>query len=365
MRVCHVVRQYHPSVGGLETFVATLAASLNELGCESSVLTLDRQFRNIHGKLSSSQLINGVEARRVPMFGHPRFFLPLFDDAALAGFDVIHVHGIDGMFDRLARYRRRPGQVLVATTHGLFFHTPWMLPVKRAYLHTATRLAASRYDLIIANSASDLQRVRAVSDDVVLLPNAVTRLGAFKAEGRDLLALGRLARHKHVERIVAAMAQPALRDVRLHVVGPEWDVTLLQLAQLSHRLGVSERVQLHGPLDRARLAAVARQCGVFASASSYEGFGMSLVEAMSVGLVPVVQSNAAFVELMSNANVGALTDFTRLDAAARALRGALDALDPLQRERAMAYAQNFAWPQHAETTLKLYRNARDARLRAA
>jgi alpha-1,3-mannosyltransferase len=240
-----------------------------------------------------------------------------------------------------------------------------MLPVKRAYLHTATRLAASRYDLLIANSSSDMQRVRAVSDDVVLLPNAVTRLGAFKAEGRDVLALGRLARHKHVERIIAAMAQPALSDVRLHVVGPQWDVTLLQLAQLADKLGVGERVQLHGPLDRARLAAVARRCGVFASASSYEGFGMSLVEAMSVGLVPVVHSNSAFVELMSGANVGALTDFTRPEMAANALRAALDGLDSVQRESAIAFARGFAWPRHAEKTLKLYRSMRDARLLAA
>ena len=365
MRVCHVVRQYHPSVGGLEIFVATLAASLAELGCESSVLTLDRLFRNSREKLPPSELLDGVPVRRVPMLGHPRFFLPLFDDAALTDFDVIHVHGIDGMFDRVARYRRRPGQALVATTHGLFFHTPWLLPVKRAYLHTATRLAASRYDLLIANSASDLRRVRAVTDDAVLLPNAVTRLGAFKAEGRDVLTLGRLARHKHVERIIAALAQPALHDVRLHVVGPEWDVTMLQLAQLADKLGVGERVQLHGALDRPRLAAVARRCGVFASASSYEGFGMSLIEAMSVGLVPVVHSNSAFVELMSGANVGSLTDFTRPDTAARALRGALDGLDAQQRERAMAYAQTFSWPRHAEKTLKLYRSARDARQLAA
>ena len=178
--------------------------------------------------------------------------------------------------------RRSPGQVLAATSHGLFFHTPWMLAVKHAYLHTATRLAASRYDVLIANSASDLGRLRAVNDDAVLLHNAVTPLGHFEAAGGDVLVLGRLARHKHVERVIAALAEPQLRDVVVHIVGPEWDVSPLELAQAAERHGVSDRVKLYGRLDREHLAAVARRCGLFVSASRYEGFGMSMIEAMSV-----------------------------------------------------------------------------------
>ncbi len=365
MRVCHVVRQYHPGVGGLEAFVAALAASLAQLGCQCSILTLDRLLRDPRYSLPASELIDGLHVRRVPMLGHRRFFLPLFDDAALAEFDVVHVHGIDGMFDRIARYRRRPGQALVATTHGLFFHTPWMLAVKHAYLHTATRLAASRYDVLIANSASDMARLRAVSDDAVLLPNAVTPLGAFQAEGRDVLVLGRLAKHKHVERIIAALAQPALDDVQLHIVGPEWDVSALQLAKTAEQHGVGHRVKLHGRLDRRQLASVAQRCGLFVSASSYEGFGMALIEAMTVGLIPVVAPNAAFVELMGAADVGAVTDFKEPATAARAMRRQLDVLGPEQRRRAIDYAQNFSWPGHAEQTLRIYRRARDGASLAA
>lgn len=365
MRVCHVVRQYYPSVGGLETFVATLAASLMELGCQCSVLTLDRLFRDRGRALPPWQLIDGVRVRRVPMLGHARFFLPLFQDAALADFDVIHVHGVDGMFDRVARMRRSPGQVLAATSHGLFFHTPWMLAVKHAYLHTATRLAAGRYDVLIANSASDLGRLRTVSDDAVLLHNAVTPLGQFEAAGGDVLVLGRLARHKHVERVIAALAEPQLRDVVVHIVGPEWDVSPLELAQAAERHGVSERVKLYGRLDREHLAAVARRCGLFVSASRYEGFGMSMIEAMSVGLAPVVEANAAFIELMHPADVGAVTDFTQPATAARAMRRELDALTPERRKRAIAYAQGFSWGGHAQRTLRLYRAARDASMLAA
>ena len=355
MRVCHVVRQYAPSVGGLESFVASLASTLQTLDCTSDVLTLDRVFNSRGGRrLPSHELIHGVRVHRVPMMGHPRFFVPVIEDGSLDGYDVIHVHGVDGMFDRMAIRRRPPRQKLVATSHGLFFHTRWMTPVKEIYLRTATRAAAARYDLLIANSVSDLKRLRMVSDDVVHLPNGITPIGHFVANGRDVLCLGRLATHKHIERIIAALAQPELAGIRLHVVGPEWNVSQLDLARTAEIHKVADRVLLHGRVDAARLTEIAGDCALFVSASTYEGFGMSLVEAMSVGLIPVVHPNPAFVELLGAANSGQLVDFKRPTAAARAMRRQLDNICELDRRRAVAYASRFAWSAHAERTMRLY-----------
>jgi alpha-1,3-mannosyltransferase len=357
MRVCHVVRQYAPGVGGLESFVAMLARELSEQGCVNEVLTLDRLFHDHRRRLPALEQVGGIRVRRAPMVGHPRFFLPLIEQDALAGYDVIHVHGIDGMFDRVARQRRRCGQSLVATSHGLFFHTPWMQTLKHLYLNTATRLAAAQYDLLIANSLSDKTKLRVVSDNVVHLPNGVSALGAFQAGGGDVLCLGRLAEHKHVYRVVAAFAEPELINARLHIVGPEWGVSYLDIARVAELLGVSDRVLLHGRVDGRRLGEIAKSCGVYVSASTYEGFGMSLIEAMSVGLVPVVQPNAAFAELIGAANVGALTDFARPNTAARAIRRQLDMLDPAQRREARAFSTRFSWSGHAKRTRRLYRMA--------
>lgn len=354
MRVCHVVRQYAPAVGGLEHFVYMLARSLGDLGCACEILTLDRLFNAPGEPLARNEVIDGKKVRRVPMLGHRRFFVPAIDDDALAEYNVVHVHGIDGMFDRIARERRRSRQIRIATSHGLFFHTPWMATVKTAYLHTITRLAASQYDLLIANSAADEARLRTVSSKVVKLANGVLPLGGFTADGRDLLCLGRLTSHKHVDRVIHALAHPALTNVRLHVVGPPGDVTLLELAGLAYRAGVGERVVLHGGLSRRELARVASQCGLFVSASTYEGFGMALIEAMSVGLLPVVQANPSFVELLGAANLGALTDFSNTHLAAIAIRRELDRLAPAARAQAIAFSHTYSWKGHAEQTLGHY-----------
>lgn len=358
MRICHVVRQFHPSVGGLETFVDMLARSLNGLGVHNEVLTLDRVFTAPGSRLPEETRVHGLTVRRVPMVGHRRFFLPLISREALARYDVVHVHGIDGMFDRIARQPKRPGQAFVASSHGAFFHTAWMRPVKEAYFQTATRLAAKPYDLLIANSSSDRRLLQQLRDHIVRLPNGVAPIGDFCASGNDILFIGRLSSHKHVERLIAAMAQPCLRDVRLHVIGADWDVRRLTLAAAAQRLGVANRVMLHGGVDARRLAEIARSCALFVSASTYEGFGMSLIEGMSVGLVPVVHANASFLELVEEAGIGALTDFAQPAQAAAAIRVQLDGLTEARRRRAIRYAERFSWGAHAEATLELYREAR-------
>src|SRR5262249_18749324 len=153
----------------------------------------------------------------------------------------------------------------------------------------------------IANSSADAQAMQSLGPPIELIPNGIAPLGAFTAEGHDLLYLGRLASHKRVDRLLDTLAQPALSNVRLHIVGGEWDVKIDNLRTPAAALGLSDRVNFHGKLDTAALERIARQCGVFVSASAYEGFGMSLIEAMSVGLIPVAQANASFVELTATA----------------------------------------------------------------
>lgn len=363
MRVCHLVRQYAPNVGGLESFVQMLTRSLSELGCECEVLTLDRLFAAPSEQLSATETIDGIVVKRSPMVGHPRFFLPIISDSALDAYDILHVHGVDGMFDRIARRWPRNGQARIATSHGLFFHTPWMSSVKHVYLHTVTRMAASQYDLLIANSAADEANLRTVSPNVVKLANGISPLGAFKAHGGDLLCLGRLTRHKHVERVIAALVEPELADVRLHVVGPPGDVTPVALAAQAEQLGVAERVLIHGGLSRRALAAVAAECALFVSASTYEGFGMALIEAMSVGLLPVVHANPSFTELVGAAQLGCVTDFADRRSAALAIQQQLAAVNASNRAGAIAFSSEFSWRAHADRTLDLYRGV--VRQRAA
>ncbi len=355
--ICHVVRQFSPSVGGLESYVENLAFELTRQGHDCDILTLDRLFRRPGERLSPGDEVRGLRIMRVPMVGHRRLFTPIFPREVLKPYDIVHVHGVDGMFDRVALEPRRPGQTLIATTHGVFFHTPWMRTAKQIYFNVITRAAAQRYDAIIATSGADQRLMRRLRRDIAHIPNGVVPLQCT-AHGRQLFSHGRLASHKRLDLLIAAVAEPALADVDLHIVGPEWDVSVGALHDYAFAKGVSHRVHIHGSVSAERLSEIASDCGVFVCASEYEGFGMALVEAFSAGLSAVVAPNASFSEIMQYSPVGKLADFRNPGSAAQVIRTELDQVTPAKREAARRYADHFSWECNATRTLEVYENAR-------
>jgi len=77
MLIVHVVRQFVPSVGGLEDVVRELSARQVEHGFAVRVVTLDRIFLAKEGasgaRLPSYESVNGVEVVRIPYWGSRRY----------------------------------------------------------------------------------------------------------------------------------------------------------------------------------------------------------------------------------------------------------------------------------------------------
>jgi alpha-1,3-mannosyltransferase len=335
-----------------------LIAAQGDLGDQCEVLTLNRLFHGGDGNsLPSEDSYKGIRIRRIGMVGVPRFFVPFLHPADFAGFDVVHVHGMDGLFERVVTLPRHPGQVRIATTHGGIFHTDFLRPLKRAYFTHRLNPLAHRYDALTATSPGDVEMFTPRPPQLHLLSGGVRKLGDFTAEGADLLYIGRLSTNKQIDRLVAAMAEPALRQsgAHLHIIGPDWDVTRAALQEQALALGVGDQVTLHGKVDDAALGAIAQRCGVFVSASRFEGFGLSMVEAMGVGLIPAVQANPSFVSLLSEAQLGETTDFGDLPAAAATImRQRAVAASPEARAKAKQFAQRYTWDSHAAKLRAVY-----------
>ena len=102
MRVLHVVRQFHPSIGGLESVVAGLAQEQRRNGVEAEVLTLNRLFNDPASLLPAIDTVAGIPVRRIPFRGSRRYPLAGSVLRHLRGFDLIHVHGLDFFSDFLA-----------------------------------------------------------------------------------------------------------------------------------------------------------------------------------------------------------------------------------------------------------------------
>jgi alpha-1,3-mannosyltransferase len=347
--------------GGFENYVRALCAHQRHQGLDPSVLTLNRIFHRPDTFLPAREVIDGVPVRRIPFRGARRLFLPLFNPAGLLAYDIVHMHAIDQLCDVVCASRllfRRP---LVLTTHGGFFHTRDLATIKRVYFQTISRLMLRQADAVVACSANDQAMMREIGIAATLVPNAVVAWDEVAA-GPDLVYVGRLAASKQVDRLIDFIA--ALRRLgaprRLHIVGDDFDRLTPALREQISRQGVGDDVHLHGYLSRDQLRAVLASCGFFVSASRYEGFGMSMIEAMTAGLIPFVQANESFSELVGRTNPQSLTDFADPDVAAAFLRLEASLTDD-DRRRARAFALQFSWPELANRVLAIYRHVSTSR----
>jgi glycosyltransferase involved in cell wall biosynthesis len=100
---------------------------------------------------------------------------------------------------------------------------------------------------------------------------------------------GRLSTQKDLPRALQIFAGVYRRyqHARYHIIGPDGG-QLEEIQRECKSLGVSEAVMFYGPQDFAGIRRIATAKCFYLQTSAYEGMAMSVVEAMQMGLVPVV-----------------------------------------------------------------------------
>jgi alpha-1,3-mannosyltransferase len=354
LKILHVVRQFDPSKGGLETYVRELA-SRQAATDEVTVLTLNRVFGSfVH--LPAFEQGDTFRVVRIPFIGVRRLFLPFVRPALLRGHDVIHIHAADQLLDVIAALSLFMPLRLFMTTHGLFFHTDVLAGVKKAYLRTITKWGLGRTQGVFAVSTNDAETLKGVGITSTILLNPVVPLGDFICEGKDLLYVGRLSPNKRIDALIAFMAEivPQQPALKLHIVGSDHENLWPGLAALVARHALQENVAYHGFLEANELNDVAKTCGFTISASRYEGFGISVIEGMSVGLLPVMHDNAAFRETFERSGCGLLTDFDDPARAARDFAAWCGGVTQQDREKAARFARAQGWDAVVEAYRRHY-----------
>ncbi|HWC81270.1 MAG TPA: glycosyltransferase family 1 protein [Pseudonocardiaceae bacterium] len=179
---------------------------------------------------------------------------------------------------------------------------------------------------------------------------------------RYVLAVGTVEPRKGLTVLVEAMSRPTAPDLPLVVAGPTgWGgVDLASVAQ-ARGLPPSKLVQL-GELTDEELGVVLRAASVLAVPSLAEGFGLPLLEAMSVG-VPVVHSDApALIEVAAGTGLMARRNDPAALANALRLVFADETRTQARAEAAKLRAARFTWAHAAEQMwhlhLELYQAAK-------
>jgi len=288
--------------------------------------------------------------------------------------DVFHSPNYMIPFRAFPAGGRRPIRCVV-TIHDLIplLFPEWTPKAKKTRLLPVFRrvmqAVGARADLILTVSEvsrQDILRVMRIPDErqakVLAIPNgvaaeyqpaAVVRAGTGK---QTLLYVGRFDPYKNVVGLLAAFEQLRLQmpgAVRLVIAGAP-DPRYPEALNFARQHNLDADIEWRGYVSGRQLVAAYQQADVFVLPSRYEGFGLTVLEAMACG-TPVVCSNVSSLpEVAGDAALLVVPD----DAAkiAEAIRRVFvePGLATALREKGLRRAAKFSWQRTAELTLRAY-----------
>jgi alpha-1,3-mannosyltransferase len=364
MRILQLTRQFLPAQGGMESVVEGLSVALQQSGHTVQVATLRQLFSS--GALAPAESVEaGVAVRRMHHWGPRRYPVAPAALRAIRGYDLVHIHAIDFFVDYLSLLRWLHRIPLVVSTHGGFFHTERARAFKEWYFKTVTRQSLGGVGAVVCVSQHDREmfadivpeeRIRVIENGV-----SIDRFWSLKkgVEHGLVLGISRLAENKRIDRVLQAMAALKSRypQLRLEWVGADFAGLRPALERQVVELGLEGRVHFHGAVDGDSLRRLLQRAHLFVSASSYEGFGLSTIEAMSSATPVVVTAVGAHPNVIEHGVSGFLIDQNAVGLASQMAAVLAMPAEKLAAigERARAATRRFSWMQIAPRYEELYR----------
>ncbi len=244
--------------------------------------SLERAFATVRNHFPAE-----VECRvAISRFPSSGFFKRIYNivEAWTRQGEVNHVTGDVHFLDLFMRKRRTLLTVLdcvmLTRLRGWRWWVMWFfwywLPVRRAALISV--ISAATRDDLLRQVRCDPAKVRVVP--VPVAEGLGARPKAFATESPLILQVG-TTENKNLERVAAALES---LPCRLRIVGPLSEAQ--QAALRRHGIDFSSATGLNDE----ELAAEYEHCDLVIFASTFEGFGLPIIEAQTVGR-PVVTSN--------------------------------------------------------------------------
>ena len=178
------------------------------------------------------------------------------------------------------------------------------------------------------------------------VPNGVDdrfQPGGTRSPHPRIVTVGRLVVHKHVERLIAAaaVARRSVPDLELVIVGQGYERPNIE--RVVNDLDARDWVRLRGHVPDEELVEVLQSAWVIASASSDEGWGLSLTEAAACGTPAVATRIPGHVDSVRDGETGLLVGSD--DELAQALEAVLTdgALRARLGEGALRWAESLTW----------------------
>ena len=321
MRILLANHRYFPAPGGTERVVQTLAENLAHRGHHVTVLT------QMEPEVPEEEWINGVRVIRIPTRSVAGARIPsaYLRHLRSVDADLFHLHGnriwCADFYFPVARLFDWP-QVL--TGHGFYQYEMHPRPRDRWYFERYFPWAVRAFDAYVCLTEHERDQLRSwgVPDARLQRIPEGAEVGEFASAPQSMESVrarwalptphvavyaGGFFENKRIDRLIEAVAR--VRD--------RWGLVLLgrdvpasphnaaYCAARAQQLGVSVRIL--GAVPRPDVVSSFLAADAIVSASEYEGFGISIAEALAAGR-PFVAWRAGAIPEMAASGGGFVVD---------------------------------------------------------
>jgi glycosyltransferase involved in cell wall biosynthesis len=326
LKVVHLIPQ--DSLGGAET-------AAREMACRAD---LDCDFRLI-------SMAGELLAKGQPRFSGLGFKSPLNPFAHFAAVRAILALEPDVLISSL--WKSAPAAILAKLLRPkmklvAFFHSAERTHGLDRIFHNVLLRAA---DMVWADSAATLETAR---DQRPGLPTRVISYvidetppaNAPRQAKARFISWSRIHHHKGMDRSLELVARLVARgvDARFDIWGPDQGPRA-DLERQAKRLNIAHRVRFHGAVERSSLADIAAEASFLLQLSRLEGMAMVVVEAMQLGLVPVVTAAGEVRRYCRDGQNALLVDVDDLDKEADRIAALLNDAEAYRRMSRAAHDQ--------------------------
>ncbi|MFC4586419.1 glycosyltransferase family 4 protein [Sphaerisporangium corydalis] len=337
--------------GGAEEYAWQVGRHLVGQGAEVHFLTSREPGQ------PAAERRDGIELRRMGDRYLVYLLVPLWIMLRRRRFDVV-VDCMNGIpfFAPLVTGRRTTVISLVHHVHDRQFYAffpRWLARIGCFVEGPVARLLYRRCPTVTVSESSrtELRERLGWLARIEVIPNGspAARPVAVHAgqDGDPLVAyLGRLVGHKRVERVVDLVAElgETWPGLRVHVIGrgPEYE----PLVRRAEAIGARDRVRVHGFLSEPEKNAVLGAARLNVTASEFEGWGLTVIEAAALGVPTVAYDVAGLRDSVRHGVTGWLVQDgeSLADVVDRALKELEDPVRRAQVQQACrAWAAEFSW----------------------
>ena len=207
---------------------------------------------------------------------------------------------------------------------------------------------------VIAVSKEDLKLFKKIYPKTVLIENGVSLPNPKpKKEKNRFLFVGRFSKNKRIDLLIKTFSK--IPNSKLIIAGNDFDNLLPSLKELTKELEMEKRVEFKLNLPREKIFDEYNKAEYFVSASEYEGFGITAIEAMHFGCVCILNDIPTFRDFCKGGR-GYLIDFNSPNKTTIKILKILETNKKNVKKNYKKYTESFKWTSKIIRFIKIYSN---------